>query len=127
QVHFIKNRRDCWALASSLAPLDIKRAIWHHEQDELIHDPRAGMDHYKLMAKEAEVFGVSEQELREAQPHPLVQAALDAWILLGRASWLEAFAAVSVVEIVNSNAIIEGGGFSSRMRHKLATELGIGR
>jgi hypothetical protein len=123
-LHFVKNRRDCWALASSLAPLDVKRLIWAHEQDELIHDPRAGSDHFALMAQEAQLFGLSAEEVRATPPHPFTAAALDAWILLGHKSWLEAFAAVATVEIVNSDAIIRGGGFSTRIREKLVAELG---
>ena len=43
--HYIKSRRDCWAAASVKAPLDVKRAIWEHEKDELIFDPRMGSAH----------------------------------------------------------------------------------
>ena len=32
---FGNNRRDCWAAVASKAPLDVKRAIWEHEKDEL--------------------------------------------------------------------------------------------
>ncbi len=46
QSHFVRNRRDCWGLAMGVAPLDVKREIWLHEQDELVGDPRAdGEDH----------------------------------------------------------------------------------
>ncbi len=34
--HYIKSRRDCWGAAAVKAPLDVKRAIWEHEKDELI-------------------------------------------------------------------------------------------
>ncbi|HSF59161.1 MAG TPA: hypothetical protein VLD83_13910, partial [Candidatus Binatia bacterium] len=37
--HYIKSRRDCWGAAAVKAPLDVKRAIWEHEKDELIYDP----------------------------------------------------------------------------------------
>ncbi len=126
-LHFARNRRDCWALAASLAPLDVKRLIWKHEEDELIYDPRAGTDHFALMTEEALQFGLTPEEIRSAPPHPFTSAALDAWILLGRKSWLEAFAAVATVEIVNSDAIIRGGGFTSRIREKMVTELGLQR
>jgi hypothetical protein len=42
---FGNNRRDCWAAVGSKAPLDVKRAIWEHEKDELIYDPRMGKAH----------------------------------------------------------------------------------
>ena len=41
--HYIKSRRDCWAAAQVKAPLDVKRAIWEHEKDELIFDKRDGI------------------------------------------------------------------------------------
>lgn len=31
--HWIINRRDCWGLAMGLAPMDVKKLIWLHEQD----------------------------------------------------------------------------------------------
>ncbi|MGH7836082.1 MAG: hypothetical protein ACREQK_20725, partial [Candidatus Binatia bacterium] len=44
---------------------------------------------------------------------------------LGKKTWLEAFASVAIIETINSNAIIHGGGFSFRMREKMVRELGI--
>src|SRR5687768_2502337 len=53
-INFIRHRRDCWALAMGEAPLDVKREIWLHEQDELIGDARAGgLDHYAMILEEA--------------------------------------------------------------------------
>jgi hypothetical protein len=43
--HYIKSRRDCWGAAAVHAPLDVKRAIWEHEKDELIFDKRMGSAH----------------------------------------------------------------------------------
>ena len=43
--HYIKSRRDCWGAAAVKAPLDVKRAIWEPEKDELIFDPRMGSAH----------------------------------------------------------------------------------
>jgi pyrroloquinoline quinone (PQQ) biosynthesis protein C len=126
QTHFVRNRRDCWALAMGHAPLDVKREIWLHEQDELIADPRGGgADHYALMTKEARVLGVAQQEIEHAELHPFVVAALEAWLHLGKKSWLEAFAAVAVIEAINSDAVIHGGGFSFKVRSKLVSEVGI--
>jgi hypothetical protein len=42
---YANNRRDCWAFVAGKAPLDVKRAIWAHEKDELIHDERMGRAH----------------------------------------------------------------------------------
>ena len=128
QVHFVRHRRDCWALAMGQAPLDVKRGIWLHEQDELIGDPRAGgADHFSLVSKEARLFGLTEQDIAGAELHPFVVAVFEAWIHLGKQSWLESLASTAVIEMVNSDAIISGGGHSSRVRQKLISELGINR
>src|SRR5919108_2582752 len=128
QAYFIRNRRDCWALAMGQAPLDVKREIWLHEQDELISDPRAGgEDHYTLTTREAKLLGVSEAEIERAELHPFVAAALEAWLHLGKKEWLESFAAVAMVEAINSNSIVATGGFSYRARERLVSELGIPR
>jgi hypothetical protein len=128
QVHFVRHRRDCWALAMGQAPLDVKRGIWLHEQDELMGDPRAGgADHFSLVTKEALLFGLTEEEIANAELHPFVATCFDAWVHLGRQSWLEALASTAVVEMVNSDAVINGGGHSSRVRQKLVSELGIDR
>ena len=41
-AHYVNNRRDCWGYVQGAAPLPVKRLVWAHEQEELIHDPRAG-------------------------------------------------------------------------------------
>lgn len=128
QAYFVRNRRDCWALAMGQAPLDVKREIWLHEQDELISDPRAGgEDHYTLTTKEAKLLGVSEADIEQAELHPFVVAAFEAWLHLGKRDWLESFVAVSMVEAINSNSIVPTGGFSYHAREKLVSELGIPR
>lgn len=128
QVHFVRHRRDCWALAMGEAPLDVKRGIWLHEQDELMGDPRAGgADHFSLVTKEARLFGLTEEEIARAELHPFVFTCFQAWIHLGRKSWLEALASTAVIEMVNSDAVIAEGGHSSRVRQKLMMELGISR
>jgi pyrroloquinoline quinone (PQQ) biosynthesis protein C len=126
QSNFVRNRRDCWALAMGHAPLDVKREIWLHEQDELIADPRAGgTDHYALMTKEARVLGVTRDEIENTELHPFVIAALEAWLHLGEKSWLEAFAAAAVIEAINSDAVVKDRGFSFKVRSKLVSEVGI--
>ncbi len=128
QAYFVRNRRDCWALAMGQAPLDVKREIWLHEQDELISDPRAGgADHYTLTTKEAKLFGVSETDIEQAELHPFVAAAFEAWLHLGKRDWLESFVAVSMVEAINSKIIVPSGGFSYQSRERLIADLGIPR
>jgi pyrroloquinoline quinone (PQQ) biosynthesis protein C len=128
QACFVRNRRDCWALAMGQAPLDVKRDIWLHEQDELISDPRAGgADHYTLTTKEAKLLGVTESDIEQAEVHPFVAAAFEAWLHLGKRDWIESFAAVSMVEAINSNLIVPSGGFSYQSRERLIADLGIPR
>jgi len=109
---FILHRRDCWALAMGQAPFDVKKEIWRHEQDELISDPRAGgLDHYTLRLQGAEeLWGVTRDEIESAELHPFVTAAFEAWLHLAKRSWLESFSSVSVAEMINSDAIVSGGG-----------------
>jgi pyrroloquinoline quinone (PQQ) biosynthesis protein C len=126
QAYFIRNRRDCWALAMGQAPLDVKREIWLHEQDELISDPRAqGEDHYTLTTKEAKLLGVSEEDIERAELHPFVAAAFEAWLHLGKKQWLESFVSVAMVEAINSNLIVPTGGFSYKSRERLVCDLGL--
>lgn len=126
QAYFVRNRRDCWALASSLAPLDVKRRIWKHEEDELILDPRAGTDHSTLSAREAETLGMTPEEFQRAQVVPGAIAAFYAWIHLSKdRPWLEAFTASSMLERRNDDSVIQGGGLSRRIGYKMANELGI--
>jgi hypothetical protein len=61
-IFYANNRRDCWSFVAGKAPLDVKRAIWEHEKDELIHDDRMGRAH------------VTEDDLRLAMNHCLLQA-----------------------------------------------------
>ena len=46
RVHYTINRRNCWGSVQSSSPMDVKRLIWAHEQDELVSDPRFGGDHH---------------------------------------------------------------------------------
>ena len=76
--HYIKSRRDCWGAAAVKAPLDVKRAIWEHEKDELIYDARMGSAH------------LTDQQMAEAAAEanllPGVRAALMAWMYLSTTS-----------------------------------------
>ena len=56
---YTRNRRDCWAYVQGASPLDAKQAIWQHEGEELIRDPRCDMDHYSLQIKECRLLGIS--------------------------------------------------------------------
>ncbi|HLG73473.1 MAG TPA: hypothetical protein VK009_23885 [Chloroflexota bacterium] len=123
---YVANRRDCWGFAQGASPLDVKRLIWAHEQEELVLDPEVGMDHFTLATREAELLGLTEQDFEDADVHPACQAAFYAWIHLAKdRPWLEAVATCSVLEVRNSGAVIQGGSLSSRIKRKFVDELGL--
>ncbi len=123
QVHrthmtfYAANRRDCWAFVAGKAPLDVKRAIWEHEKDELIHDARMGRAH------------VTEEDLQardEALLAPGAKAAFYAWLHCAREKpWLEGLVYSHILERRNNNAIVKGGGLSERWKRKQRAELGV--
>lgn len=70
-TYYTANRRDCWSFVAGKAPLDVKRAIWEHEKDELIYDERMGRAH------------VTEDDLQagdESLLAPGAKAAFYAWL-----------------------------------------------
>lgn len=114
-AHYGRNRRDCWAAVMSKAPLDVKRAIWEHEKDELIHDERMGKAH------------VTEEDLKpydEALLAPAAKAAFYAWLYCAREKpWLEGLVYSHILERRNNSAIVKGGGLVERWRRKQKAEL----
>ena len=74
-TYYASNRRDCWAMVMGKAPLDVKRAIWEHEKDELIHDPRIGRAH----VIEADLQAADESRLGAG-----ARAAFYAWLCCAR-------------------------------------------
>lgn len=115
--HYIKSRRDCWAAASVKAPLDVKRAIWEHEKDELICDERIGTAHLTDADMEA---ATAESDLL-----PGARAAIWAWLYLCRERpWIESLMANHVTERKNNPDIVKGGGFTQRMARKRVADLG---
>jgi len=123
---YTSNRRDCWGYVQGGAPLDVKRVIWQHESDELINDPRAGMDHYNLTVKQGEVIGLKREDFDNAQVPAMVQACFHAWHHIAlRGHWLSAYAASHMLERRNNGKIVKGGGMSFRVGKKFENELGI--
>lgn len=121
-----KNRRDCWAYVQAAAPLDVKKLIWKHEEDELIIDKTAGQDHYSLVVKQAEAIGLTREEVERAEALPGARAAQYAWIHIAKSfPWLEAFTSSTMLERRNNPQIIKGGGLSARMGKKWVEDLGI--
>ncbi len=115
--HYIKSRRDCWGAAAVHAPLDVKRAIWEHEKDELIFDERLGAAH------------LTDQQMAdataEANLHPGARAAMMAWIYLATTRpWIESLTVNHITERKNNPAIVKGGGFTARFAHKRVADQG---
>jgi hypothetical protein len=115
--HYIKSRRDCWAAASVKAPLDVKRAIWEHEKDELIYDERMGSAH---LTDEQMAAAASESALL-----PGARAAMYAWRYLATTRpWIESLMINHITERKNNPVIVKGGGFTQRFAHKKVADLG---
>jgi hypothetical protein len=123
---YTKNRRDCWGYIQGAAPLDVKRIIWRHEEEELVSDPRCETDHFSLQVKECALLGIRPEEVEKAEPTPQARAAQYAWAYLAlQQNWLAAFASSSILERRNSNEIVKGGGLSLRIGKKWREELGL--
>jgi hypothetical protein len=115
-AYFSKNRRDCWAAVQSKAPLDVKRAIWEHEKEELIYDDRMGRAH------------VAEEDLcldDESKLLPGARAAFYAWLHCSREKpWLEGLIASHILERRNNDRIVRGGTLTQRLVQKQLAEKG---
>lgn len=123
---YTSNRRDCWGYVQGGAPLEVKRVVWEHESDELINDPRAGMDHFNLTVKQGEVIGLKREDFDNAQVPAMVQACFHAWHHIAmRSHWLTAYTASHMLERRNNGKIVKGGGMSFRVGKKFENELGI--
>ena len=123
---YTSNRRDCWGYVQGGAPLDVKRVIWQHESDELVNDPRAGMDHYTLTVKQGEIIGLKPEDFEKAEIPSMVRACFYAWHHVAmRNHWLSAYAASHMLERRNNGKIVKGGGMSYRVGKKFENELGI--
>jgi hypothetical protein len=115
--HYIKSRRDCWAAASVKAPLDVKRAIWEHEKDELIFDKRMGSAH---LTDEQMAAATAASNLL-----PGARAAIFAWMYLATTRpWIESLMVNHITERKNNPVIVKGGGFTQRFAYKKVADLG---
>lgn len=125
-VYYVQNRRDCWGYVQGSAPLEIKKLIWEHEQDELIGRKSEGkMDHITLAVKEGEVFGLTAEAFEDTPRLEGGEVCFSAWIRLAQRSWLEAIAASAILEMRNSSELIKGGSLSYRISEKFQRDLGI--
>ena len=115
--HYIKSRRDCWAAVSVRAPLDVKRAVWEHEKDELIYDERLGSAH---LTDEQMAAATATSNLL-----PGAKAAIFAWLYLATTrSWIESLMVNHITERKNNPDIVKGGGFTQRFALKKVADLG---
>jgi hypothetical protein len=95
--YFIPTRRTCWAYVQAASPIDVKRAIWHHESDELIGDPRLGKAHVDVKASEP------------MDPLPGVRTACYAWTYVAmHRPWLEGLSACHILERQNDPRVVKG-------------------
>lgn len=127
RTHWTNNRRDCWALAQGVAPLDVKRIIWDHEREELAGKEDGSVpDHYTLSIREAAALDLGPDDLVNTPPCDGAVTCMAAWLHLAKHShWLTAVAASSALELSNSEAILTNGSMSRRMGEKMQKELGI--
>jgi pyrroloquinoline quinone (PQQ) biosynthesis protein C len=123
---YVQNRRDCWGYVQGSAPLDIKRMIWRHEEDELIGRKAEGkIDHIALAVREGEVLGLSAEAFESAARLEGGEVCFSAWIRLAQRPWLEAIAASAILEMRNSGELIEKGSLSRRIGVIFERDLGI--
>jgi len=123
---YVQNRRDCWGYVQGAAPLDVKKLIWQHEEDELIGRKSEGkQDHITLAVKEGEVFGLTAEAFEQNPRLEGGEVCFSAWIRVAQRSWLEAIAASAILEMRNSGELIQGGSLSRRIGDMLERDLGI--
>lgn len=121
------NRRDCWAFAQALSPMDVKKLVWAHEEDELSGNKERNMgDHYSLQVKSAALIGLTLADFQNTVMRPETRTCLYAWVHLGKDSpWLKSIAASIALEVSNSSEWVDGGGMSYRMGKRFEQDLGI--
>jgi pyrroloquinoline quinone (PQQ) biosynthesis protein C len=125
-AYYVQNRRDCWGYVQGSAPLDVKRMIWEHEEDELVGRKSEGkVDHITLAVKEGEVLGLNAEAFERTARLEGGEVCFSAWIRLAQRSWLEAIAASAILEMRNSGELIKGGSLSRRIAEIFERDLGI--
>lgn len=127
RVHFTRNRRDCWAYTQAMAPMDVKRLIWEHEEDELAGSRARGVaDHYTLQVHQGDLLGLTPADFADSPIAAGTRTCTYAWANLVKGGpWQKSVAACAALEIGNSSDWVEGGGMSYRRGKKLEAELGI--
>ncbi len=126
-AQFNLNRRDCWGYVQARSPIDVKKLVWEHEEEELDGVPdRGGLNHYELAIKQGENLGLTPEDYYNAPTMDGSLTAFYSWLYVANSgTWLEAFAASAALEYSNSDDIVKGGALSRRMALKLEKDLGI--
>jgi pyrroloquinoline quinone (PQQ) biosynthesis protein C len=125
-AYYVQNRRDGWGYVQGSAPLDIKKLIWQHEEDELMGRKAEGkIDHITLAVKEGKVLGLSAEAFERTARLEGGEVCFSAWIRLAQRPWLEAMAGSAILEMRNSGELIQGGSLSSRIGAMFERDLGI--
>jgi hypothetical protein len=121
------NRRDCWAFAQGLAPMDVKALIWEHELDELQGNEARGVeDHYSLQVRQSATIGLTRADFEKEVMRDETRAIIYAYIHLAKDTpWLYSVATCAALEVSNSSDWVDGGGMSYRWGKKQEKELGI--
>ena len=125
--HWNLNRRDCWAFAQGHAPMDVKKLIWEHEEDELAGNKARGVeDHYSLQVRQSREIGLGADDFRNSRVREGTRMCLYAYLhLVNAGHWLKSVAACAALEVSNSSEWVEGGGMSWRMGKRFEKDLGI--
>ena len=89
--HWNLNRRDCWAFAQGHAPMDVKKLIWEHEEDELAGNKERGVeDHYSLQVRQSKEIGLTAADFRNAPVREGTRMCLYAYLhLVNTGHWLD--------------------------------------
>ena len=125
-AYYVQNRRDCWGYVQGSAPLDVKRIVWEHEEDELVGRRSEGRsDHITLAVKEGEVLGLSAEAFERTRRLEGGEVCFSAWIRLAQRPWLEAIASTAILEMRNSAELIQGGSLSRRIGEIFERDLGV--
>ena len=126
-AHFNLNRRDVWGFVQGHSPMDIKKMVWEHEEDELAGSrDRNVEDHFTLVIKQGKAFGLTAEDFWNTPQMDTTFACCQGWLNMARTlPWLEGFATASCLELSNNEELIRGGCISRRMGEKCRDELGI--
>ena len=127
KAHWNLNRRDCWAFAQALVPMNVKKLVWEHESDELAGNNERGVeDHYSLQIRQSAVIGLAREDFVNERPREGTRTCLYAWVHLVKDSpWLKSISACAALEVSNSSEWVREGGMSYRWGKKMERELGI--